>query len=161
MMMGRLNDVARASGMKPAGASGGGTSASALASPAPAPAPAAAASVAVVATVIGLVSAAELNDCDAEVLSWAEAKGRYQCRVHKPDGAKNSVAFCDAIFRLEKPDPLRRQVSEFSSFLSRTCLLRRFFFAGSCASVAIKPGNLRLLPGTKVTVCGVKGVSDI
>ena len=148
-MMGRLNDVARASGMKPGGASGGGTSASASASPAPAPAPAAAASVAVVATVVDLVSTAELNDCDAEVLSWAEAKGRYQCRVHKPDGAKNSVAFCDASFRLEKPDPLPRQVSEFSSFLSRTCLLRRFFSQGAVPAWRSSQGICGCYPAPK------------
>ena len=68
-------------------------------------------------TVSGLVSAAELNGCSAEVLSWIKAKGRYQCRVSKHDG--------------------------------------------SCCSVAIKPGNLLLSPGTAVTVCGVTSVTDI
>jgi hypothetical protein len=78
MMMGRLTDAARAAGMTPG-------SLSPSPSPAPAPEP-------VTATVSGLVSAAELNDCSAEVLSWVEAKGRYQCRVSKRDGSTSSVA---------------------------------------------------------------------
>ena len=74
MMMGRLNEAARASGMRP----GGG--------PSSVPAPARA-----LAEVCGLVNAAHLNHCSATVISWGEDKGRYQCRVHKHDGSCCSV----------------------------------------------------------------------
>ena len=103
MMMARLNDAARAAEMRPSGCAE-----SPSPSPALTPAP-------VMGTVSGLVSAAELNGCSAEVLSWKKARGRYQCRVSKHNG--------------------------------------------SCCSVAIKPGNLLLSPGTAVTVCGVTSVS--
>jgi hypothetical protein len=77
MMMGRLNEAARGSGMQPGG--GGGST-----PPASVPAP-------VLAQVCGLVNAADLNQCSATVVSWVEEKGRYQCRVRKHDGSFCSV----------------------------------------------------------------------
>lgn len=85
MMMGRLNEAARVSGMRPGdGGGGGGDSA-------PPASVSALAAEPVVAQVCGLVTAADLNQCSAIVISWVQEKGRYQCRVRKHEGSFCSV----------------------------------------------------------------------
>ena len=80
--MNRLNEVARLAGMGP----GDKTPPVPPPTPEPEPEPQVPVLAVAVATAVGLVNSSTLNDCPAELQGWNEAKGRYSCCVHKPDG---------------------------------------------------------------------------